>query len=61
MVTYEYKCTSCPETTTVQAKMGTAEAPACPSCGGSTRRVFGAGAVTFKGSGFYRTDSRRDR
>jgi len=32
--------------------------PTCPTCGGSVRKVFGNVGVTFKGSGFYRTDSR---
>jgi len=32
--------------------------PACPECGAEVRKVFGSVGVTFKGSGFYRTDSR---
>jgi predicted nucleic acid-binding Zn ribbon protein len=32
--------------------------PLCPDCGGEVRKVFGSVGVTFKGSGFYRTDSR---
>jgi len=32
--------------------------PVCPECGSEVRKVFGSVGVTFKGSGFYRTDSR---
>jgi predicted nucleic acid-binding Zn ribbon protein len=32
--------------------------PACSACGSDVRKVFGSVGVTFKGSGFYRTDSR---
>jgi len=32
--------------------------PICPVCGSEVRKVFGSVGVTFKGSGFYRTDSR---
>lgn len=33
----------------------------CPDCGGQVRRLIGNVGVTFKGSGFYRTDSRSDK
>jgi putative FmdB family regulatory protein len=56
--TYGYACTSCGhEFETVQA-MTDAALTDCPSCGGALRKVFHPVGVTFKGSGFYRTDSR---
>ena len=33
----------------------------CPECGGEVRKKFGAVGVVFKGSGFYRTDSREKK
>jgi putative FmdB family regulatory protein len=56
--TYSYACTACGhEFETVQA-MTDPSLTDCPSCGGRLRKVFHPVGVTFKGSGFYRTDSR---
>jgi putative FmdB family regulatory protein len=57
--TYEYACSTCDVTHEVQQKMTDATLTHCPSCGQSTvRKLFTNVGVVFKGSGFYRTDSR---
>ncbi len=58
MPTYVYKCSDCGHR--FEHAQGFHDDPldVCPDCGGSVRRVIGNVAVTFKGSGFYRTDSR---
>jgi putative FmdB family regulatory protein len=57
--TYEYACSTCDTTHEVQQKMTDATLTDCPSCGESTlRKLFTNVGVVFKGSGFYRTDSR---
>ena len=58
MPTYEYACRSCGEHHDVVQKFGDDPLTKCPSCGGPVRKVFGAVGVVFKGSGFYKTDSR---
>ena len=58
MPTYQYVCTSCAEGLEVQQSFSDPALTVCPSCDGRLRKVFGAVGVVFKGSGFYRTDSR---
>jgi len=58
MPTYEYACRSCGEHHDVVQPFGDDPLTECPSCGGPLRKVFGAVGVVFKGSGFYKTDSR---
>jgi len=58
MPTYEYQCKSCGAHHDVVQKFGDDPLTECPSCGGPLRKVFGAVGVVFKGSGFYKTDSR---
>jgi len=58
MPTYEYACKSCGEHHDVVQSFGDPSLTDCPSCGGPLRKVFGAVGVVFKGSGFYKTDSR---
>jgi putative FmdB family regulatory protein len=58
MPTYEYECKSCGTHHDVVQKFGDDPLTECPSCGGPLRKVFGAVGVVFKGSGFYKTDSR---
>lgn len=58
MPTYQYSCTECGEQLEVVQKFTDDALTTCPSCGGSLRKVFSAVGVVFKGSGFYRTDSR---
>ena len=58
MPTYQYRCTMCDEDLEAVQKFTDAPLTVCPSCGGHLRKVFNAVGVVFKGSGFYRTDSR---
>jgi putative FmdB family regulatory protein len=58
MPTYEYACTSCGEHLEVVQSFRDDALTECPACGGSLRKVFGSIGVVFKGSGFYKTDSR---
>jgi putative FmdB family regulatory protein len=56
--TYQYACTECGhEFDTVQS-FADASLTECPQCTGKLRKVFNAVGIVFKGSGFYRTDSR---
>jgi putative FmdB family regulatory protein len=56
--TYQYACTSCGEQLEVVQKFTDDALTVCPVCAGRLRKVFSAVGVVFKGSGFYRTDSR---
>ncbi|GAC1528625.1 MAG: hypothetical protein NVS3B12_00870 [Acidimicrobiales bacterium] len=58
MPTYEYACKDCQEHLEVQQSFTDDALTVCPSCDGPLRKVFGNIAITFKGSGFYKTDSR---
>lgn len=58
MPTYEYACKECGQHLEVQQSFADASLTECPSCHGPLRKVFGNIAITFKGSGFYKTDSR---
>ena len=58
MPTYEYACKKCKEHLEVVQSFKDDPLTKCPNCGGELRKVFGAIGVTFKGSGFYKTDSR---
>jgi putative FmdB family regulatory protein len=58
MPTYEYRCRECGEPLEVVQSFNDDPLEVCPSCGGSLRKVFGAVGISFKGSGFYKTDSR---
>ena len=58
MPTYQYRCTDCGHDLEAVQKFSDASLTVCPSCGGTLRKVFNAVGVVFKGSGFYRTDSR---
>ena len=59
MPTYEYVCTSCDAPLEVVQSIHEPSLTDCPSCAdGRLRKVFGNVGVVFKGSGFYRTDSR---
>ena len=58
MPTYQYRCTHCGHDLEAVQKFSDAPLTECPSCGGSLRKVFNPVGVVFKGSGFYRTDSR---
>ena len=58
MPTYQYRCTDCGHDLEAVQKFSDASLTECPNCDGSLRKVFNAVGVVFKGSGFYRTDSR---
>jgi putative FmdB family regulatory protein len=56
MPTYEYACKSCGHTFEIVQSMKDDSLTVCPECSGELRKVFGAPAISFKGSGFYATD-----
>jgi putative FmdB family regulatory protein len=56
--TYEYTCTECGEQVEVVQKFTDDPLTVCTACGGRLRKVFSPVGIVFKGSGFYRTDSR---
>ena len=58
MPTYQYTCRECGEPLEAVQKFTDAPLSVCPACGGRLRKVFSAVGIVFKGSGFYRTDSR---
>ena len=58
MPTYEYACKECGEHLEVVQKFTDDPLTTCPSCTGPLRKVFGSVGISFKGSGFYKTDSR---
>ena len=58
MPTYEYACTECGDRTEVVQSFADAPPTTCTVCGGPLRKVFSPVGIVFKGSGFYRTDSR---
>jgi putative FmdB family regulatory protein len=57
MPTYSYACKACEHSFDVQQALSEASLTVCPNCGGELRKVFGQVGITFKGSGFYKTDS----
>ena len=59
MPTYQYRCTECGHDLEAVQKFSDATLTECPNCGGRLRKVFNAVGVVFKGSGFYRNDSRK--
>jgi putative FmdB family regulatory protein len=56
--TYEYACTECGERLEVVQRFSDEPLTVCTSCSGRLRKVFSPVGIVFKGSGFYRTDSR---
>ncbi|MFE3108587.1 FmdB family zinc ribbon protein [Kitasatospora indigofera] len=58
MPTYQYQCTECGNGLEAVQKFTDDALTTCPDCQGRLRKVFSAVGVVFKGSGFYRTDSR---
>jgi putative FmdB family regulatory protein len=57
--TYQYRCTQCGRELEVVQKFTDSALTECESCQGALRKVYNAVGVVFKGSGFYRTDSRK--
>jgi putative FmdB family regulatory protein len=58
MPTYEYACVECGQHLEVVQSMSDPPLAVCAACGGRLRKVFSPIGIVFKGSGFYRTDSR---
>ena len=58
MPTYQYACNDCGHELEAVQSFSDDALTTCPQCGGRLRKLFGNVGVVFKGSGFYRTDSR---
>lgn len=58
MPTYEYACRSCDNHVEVVQSFSDDPLTTCETCGGELRKVFRSVGIVFKGSGFYKTDSR---
>ena len=58
MPTYSYACTECDNKFDAVQAFSDDALTECPKCDGRLRKLFGKVGVVFKGSGFYRTDSR---
>lgn len=58
MPTYEYRCKSCEHQFDAVQAFSDNNLTVCPECSGVLKKVFGNVGITFKGSGFYKTDSR---
>ncbi|EXF24189.1 FmdB family transcriptional regulator [Nesterenkonia sp. AN1] len=58
MPTYAYACKDCSHAFDIAQKFSEDSLTVCPECQGTLRKKFGSVGVSFKGSGFYRTDSR---
>ncbi len=58
MPTYAYACKDCGHAFDIVQKFSEDSLTVCPECEGTLRKKFGSVGVSFKGSGFYRTDSR---
>ena len=57
MPMYDYRCRDCDHEFEVQQSFSDDALTECPSCGGDLRKVFSPVGISFKGSGFYKTDS----
>ncbi|MEU8229602.1 FmdB family zinc ribbon protein [Actinoplanes sp. NPDC048967] len=58
MPTYQYACTECGEQLEAVQSFSDPALTECPNCSGKLRKVFNSVGIVFKGSGFYRNDSR---
>ena len=58
MPTYQYACTECGDRSEVVQRFSDDPLTVCSTCGGKLRKIFSPVGIVFKGSGFYRTDSR---
>ena len=59
MPTYEYECQQCHERVEAVQRFADSAMTVCPQCGGELRKVFSSVGIVFKGSGFYKNDSRK--
>jgi len=57
MPTYSYQCQACGHAFEITQSIHDQALESCPECKGELRKVFGKVGISFKGSGFYRTDS----
>lgn len=60
MPTYSYACTVCDNRFDMVQSFEEDQLTVCPECGGRLRQLFSQVGIVFKGSGFYRTDSRAE-
>ncbi|SES10066.1 FmdB family zinc ribbon protein [Actinokineospora terrae] len=58
MPTYQYACTACEHRFEAVQSFTDSALSECPECTGRLRKLYGSVGVVFKGSGFYRNDSR---
>ncbi|AII05428.1 FmdB family zinc ribbon protein [Rhodococcus opacus] len=58
MPTYSYACTACDNRFDIVQSFSDDSLTVCPGCSGKLRKLFNSVGIVFKGSGFYRTDSR---
>lgn len=58
MPTYQYACTECGDRSEVVQRFTDDPLTVCSACAGKLRKIFSPVGIVFKGSGFYRTDSR---
>ncbi|MCA2205930.1 FmdB family zinc ribbon protein [Nocardia rosealba] len=58
MPTYSYACTECDNRFDIVQSFSEDSLTECPQCTGKLRKLFNSVGIVFKGSGFYRTDSR---
>ncbi len=58
MPVYEYRCRNCDHQFEVQQSFSDDPLTECPQCEGTLRKVFAPVGISFKGSGFYKTDNR---
>jgi len=58
MPVYEYRCRTCDHQFEIQQSFSDDALTVCPECEGELRKVFAPVGITFKGSGFYKTDNR---
>ena len=61
MPTYDYRCKACGQELEVFQSFSDEPLTTCEACGGELRKLFGAPGIAFKGSGFYKNDSRGSR
>ena len=60
MPTYQYACSACQHEFEVFQAFSESSLTHCPECNGELRKVYSAVGVVFKGSGFYKTDSKSE-
>ena len=58
MPTYEYRCTSCGDQFEIVQSFKDASLTVCGNCQGELRKVYGNVGISFKGTGFYKNDSK---